>query len=120
MTNKTLTTENFDVFDLRQNSFLPFLTVFRLVLDLPSGVWLDKVKFIYVSNEKGGVELRLLNGHKFKVEMRVKNETNWVCVDNACKGTSRCSARLQTDTNGRIKFGKIKHNHEPKEINLNE
>lgn len=96
------------------------LTIFRLVPDPPLGVWLDTVKFVYVSNEKGGVELRLPNGHQFKVEMRVKTETNWVCIDNACKDKLRCFARLQTDTNGRLKFGKIKHNHKPKEIYLSQ
>lgn len=76
------------------------------------GEWIDDVKFIFVSNDKGGIDLRLFNGHQFKKEIKVKGNTNWVCLMNG-KDKTRCSARVYTDSDDRLKFSKALHNHEP-------
>lgn len=71
------------------------------------------MKFRYVSNEKGGIDLRLANGHQYQKELKVKDVVNWVCVMNSAKGSSRCSARVFTDKDDKLKFSKTLHNHEP-------
>ena len=81
------------------------------ILDYPLGEWIEDVKFRFVLNDKGGTDLRLFNGHQFRKEMKVKDLTNWVCLKNSAKGKSRCSARITTDSDNKLKFSKTLHNH---------
>lgn len=63
--------------------------------------------------ENGNELLELNNGYLFRKEAKFKDQTDWVCLNNAVK-ENRCSARVTVNSERMLKLSRAKHNHKPK------
>ncbi|KAH8278536.1 hypothetical protein KR018_004719, partial [Drosophila ironensis] len=83
--------------------------------ELTRGIWLEKIEYFFLRNQKQGFNL-IFNGYMYKKEASFRATVNWICSDGNGKrlNENKCSARAITKFEGGIKLGKNPHNHPPR------